>query len=464
MAKAKTAFFCSQCGQETSGWMGKCPGCDAWNTIVEEKVVVTQPKAQSVARGWLDSGASLQNPEAVISLSEVDTASEQRYTTNIGELDRVLGGGFVKGSLVLVGGDPGIGKSTLLMQVCGKSSFQGDVLYVTGEESPQQIRLRSDRLGIASDKIKIFPQTSFTLVADAIAKVRPKVAIIDSIQTMYSDDLSAAPGSVSQVREVTFGLLRIAKSLGTTIVLVGHVTKDGAIAGPRVLEHMVDTVLYFEGEKQNTYRILRAVKNRFGATDEIGIFEMTDHGLIDVKNASAAMLEGRPIGVPGTVVTACMEGTRPILIEIQALLNGSAYATAQRMTQGLDRGRVSMLLAVLEKQLSIGLYNMDAFINVIGGIKSDETAVDLAILAAVISCVRSKPVKPGVIIFGEVGLTGEIRPVTAIERRLTEAKRMGFDSCILPGGSKKTVDKIFKSETLDLLYVDNLGEMIDVLF
>jgi DNA repair protein RadA/Sms len=281
---------------------------------------------------------------------------------------------------------------------------------------------------------------------------------------MYSDDLSAAPGSVSQVREVTFGLLRIAKSLGTTIVLVGHVTKDGAIAGPRVLEHMVDTVLYFEGEKQNTYRILRAVKNRFGATDEIGIFEMTDHGLMDVKNASAAMLEGRPIGVPGTVVTACMEGTRPILIEIQALLNGSAYATAQRMTQGLDRGRVSMLLAVLEKQLSIGLYNMDAFINVIGGIKSDETAVDLAILAAVISCVRSNPVRQGVIIFGEVGLTGEVRPVTAIERRLTEAKRMGFDSCILPGGSKKTVDKIFKSETLDLLYVDNLGEMIDVLF
>jgi DNA repair protein RadA/Sms len=465
MPKAKTAFFCSECGQETSGWMGKCPGCGAWNTIVEEKQVLASTKNTSSTRGWI-SGVSEAEARAgtVVPLDQVTTDKEQRYTTGIHELDRVLGGGFVRGSLVLVGGDPGIGKSTLLMQVCGMGSFQGEVLYVSGEESLQQVRLRADRLAVVSGRIKLLAQTSFVIVAETIIKTRPRLVIIDSIQTMYSDDLAAAPGSVSQVREVTAGLLRIAKSTDTTIVLVGHVTKDGAIAGPRILEHMVDTVLYFEGERQNPYRIIRAVKNRFGATDELGIFEMTDHGLLEVANASAAMLEGRPVGVPGTVVTACMEGTRPILIEIQALINETNYAVPQRMTQGLDRNRVSMLLAVLEKKVSVGLGNMDAFINVIGGMKADEPALDLAILAAVLSCIKNRPIRQNVLIFGEVGLTGEIRPVASADRRVMEAKRMGFVSCILPGGSRKSIDKSKNADLPDLLYVDHIGEMMDILF
>jgi DNA repair protein RadA/Sms len=465
MPKAKTAFFCSECGQETSGWMGKCPGCGAWNTIVEEKQVLASTKNTSSTRGWI-SGVSEAEARAgtVVPLDQVTTDKEQRYTTGIHELDRVLGGGFVRGSLVLVGGDPGIGKSTLLMQVCGMGSFQGEVLYVSGEESLQQVRLRADRLAVVSGRIKLLAQTSFVIVAETIIKTRPRLVIIDSIQTMYSDDLAAAPGSVSQVREVTAGLLRIAKSTDTTIVLVGHVTKDGAIAGPRILEHMVDTVLYFEGERQNPYRIIRAVKNRFGATDELGIFEMTDHGLLEVANASAAMLEGRPVGVPGTVVTACMEGTRPILIEIQALINETNYAVPQRVTQGLDRNRVSMLLAVLEKKVSVGLGNMDAFINVIGGMKADEPALDLAILAAVLSCIKNRPIRQNVLIFGEVGLTGEIRPVASADRRVMEAKRMGFVSCILPGGSRKSIDKSKNADLPDLLYVDHIGEMMDILF
>ena len=465
MPKAKTAFFCSDCGQETSGWMGKCPGCGSWNTIVEEKVIPASAKSNSAARSWISgiSEAEAMAEHAVL-LDQVTTDKEQRYSTGIHELDRVLGGGFVRGSLVLVGGDPGIGKSTLMMQVCGKGSFHGEVLYVSGEESPQQVKLRADRLGITSDRIRLFAQTSFVQVAEAIVKIRPRLVVIDSIQTMYSEELSAAPGSVSQVREVTAGLLRIAKNTGATIVLLGHVTKDGAIAGPRVLEHMVDTVLYFEGERQNPYRIIRAVKNRFGATDEIGIFEMTDHGLVEVANASAAMLEGRPVGVAGTVVTASMEGTRPILIEIQALINETSFSVPQRMTQGLDRNRVSMLLAVLEKKVSIGLNNMDAYINVIGGMKADEPALDLAILAAIVSCIRNKPIRANVMVFGEIGLTGEIRPVPSADRRVMEAERMGFQSCILPGGCRKSIEKIRKGRLPDLLYVDNLGEMIDILF
>lgn len=465
MAKAKTSFFCSDCGQETSGWVGKCPGCGAWNTIVEEKTAPPAAKNASIARGWIFGISEVEElADKVIDLDTIPSDKEQRFSTGIAELDRVLGGGFVRGSLVLVGGDPGIGKSTLLMQVCGKGSFHGDILYVSGEESPQQVKLRADRLGIASGRIKLLAQTSFMHVADKIVKTRPRIAIIDSIQTMYTEDITAAPGSVSQVREVTAGLLRLAKSIGTTIVLVGHVTKDGAIAGPRILEHMVDTVLYFEGDDRNPYRIIRAVKNRFGATDELGIFEMTDHGLMEVANASAAMLEGRPIGVAGTVVTACIEGTRPILIEIQALLNETSFSVPQRMTQGLDRNRVCMLLAVLEKKISIGINNMDAYINVIGGIKADEPSLDLAILASVISCIRNKPVRRDVMIFGEIGLTGEVRPVTSADRRVIEANRMGFKSCILPGGCRKSIDKMKQAELPELLYVDNVGEMLDILF
>lgn len=464
MSKAKTKFFCSQCGHETSGWLGKCPGCGSWNTIVEEKFSKSSGKSAMSQSGWIDGSYGAENESSSFLLSDIDMEGETRFVTGIYELDRVLGGGFVKGSLVLVGGDPGIGKSTLLMQVCGKNSNDNSILYVSGEESPKQIRMRAQRLGVKADSIRVFAQTSFEAVSDEIQKQSPQIAIIDSIQTMYTSEVSSAPGSVSQVREVAFGLLRIAKNTGTTIVLVGHVTKDGAIAGPRVLEHMVDTVLYFEGERQSSYRILRAVKNRFGATDEIGIFEMTEKGLVDVENASSAMLEGRPIGVPGTVVTSCMEGTRPILIEIQSLLSPTSYAAPQRMTQGLDRSRISMLLAVMDSRLSIGVSGMDAFINIVGGIKSDETALDLAVVAAVVSCVRQKPLKPGIIVFGEVGLTGEIRPVSNLDRRINEARRMGFSSCILPGGSKKHTGRMKDYGNFELLYVDSIGEMIDVLF
>ena len=465
MSKPKTKFFCSECGHETSGWMGKCPGCSSWNTIVEEKVSASSSdKYSNSPKGWLSDSPGNGPADKSFVLSEIDMTGDKRFETGIYELDRVLGGGFVKGSLVLVGGDPGIGKSTLLMQVCGKNFNKNNILYVSGEESPKQIRMRAERLGVSAESIRVFAQTSFESVSDEIQKQSPGIAIIDSIQTMYTSDVSSAPGSVSQVREVAFGLLRIAKNTGTTIVLVGHVTKDGAIAGPRVLEHMVDTVLYFEGERQSSYRILRAVKNRFGATDEIGIFEMTEKGLIDVENASSAMLEGRPIGVPGTVVTSCMEGTRPILIEIQSLLCPTSYAAPQRMTQGLDRSRISMLLAVMDSRLSIGVSGMDAFINIVGGIKSGETALDLAIVAAVVSCVRKKPLKPGIIVFGEVGLTGEVRPISNLDRRINEARRMGFTSCILPGGSKKSSSKFSNNSDFELLYVDSIGEMIDVLF
>lgn len=454
MPKQKTVYFCTECGHETSGWMGKCPGCNAWNTITEEKIQTGGKK---------DFFAMSQNDKP-LSLSEIDLTEDTRQETGIKELDRVLGGGFVKGSLVLVGGDPGIGKSTLLMQVCAGFGSPGHVLYVSGEESPAQIKGRSERLGVSSGGLKIYSKTSFSEVANTIEKTKPALVIVDSIQTMYTDEISSAPGSVSQVREVAYGFLRIAKNTATTVVLIGHVTKEGAIAGPRVLEHMVDTVLYFEGEKSGTYRILRAVKNRFGATDEIGLFEMTGKGLLDVKNASAAMLEGRPENVPGTVVTSCMEGTRPILMEIQALVTECAYSAPQRMTQGLDRNRVTMLLAVLDKCLTLGLSGSDVFINVVGGMKSVGTSPDLALLAAVISCTEAKPLKSGLVVFGEVGLTGETRPVFDVERRLTEALRMGFDSCVLPGGCKKVADKIPGLSGIDLMYVDRLGEMIDILF
>lgn len=463
MAKPKVAYFCSECGHETSGWMGKCPGCGSWNTIAEERIV---PAASGRAGGgWLSgTGAAGGVKVDAVGLDDISGESDERHATGIGELDRVLGGGLVRGSVVLVGGEPGIGKSTLLMQVCGKIASGGDIAYISGEESPRQIKLRADRLAVSSGRIKLVAGTNFDQIAEYLTSTNPVAAIIDSIQTMFSPDISAAPGSVSQVREVTAGLLRIAKSAGTAIILVGHVTKDGSIAGPRVLEHMVDTVLYFEGDRHSQYRIIRAVKNRFGATDEIGVFEMTEHGLSEVPNPSSAMLEGRPRGVPGTVITACMEGTRPVLVEVQALLNEIAYGNPARVTQGLDRTRAGMLLAVTEKKLSIGLGSMDAYINVVGGLTTDEPSTDLAVAAAVVSAVRSKPVRAGVVIFGEVGLTGEIRPVSSAVRRAAEACRMGFESCILPGACRKQFTKSKTADLPDLLFVDSLGEMVDILF
>jgi DNA repair protein RadA/Sms len=469
MAKVKTVFLCTECGYESAGWLGKCPGCGGWNTLVEERSTSSAASTGKSGngggtRGWLpvDAAAASGQKSGAVDLMDVAAGSEQRFATGIREMDRVLGGGFVRGSLVLVGGDPGIGKSTLLLQVCDRGAFEGKVLYVSGEESPQQVRLRAERLGAMSGRIRLLAETSFEAVARAIDAERPVLAVVDSIQTMYSDDLNSAPGSVGQVREVTAGLLRVAKSLGTTIVLVGHVTKDGAIAGPRVLEHMVDTVLYFEGDRHGTYRILRAVKNRFGATDELGIFEMRDTGLEEVDNASQAMLSGRATDVPGSVVTACMEGTRPLLVEIQALLSPSVYPSPRRMAQGFDAGRVTMLMAVLEKKTPIGLGNMDAYVNVVGGLQIDEPASDLAVVAAVAGSFRNRAVRAGTVLFGEVGLTGEIRPVAHPERRVIESARLGFTCCILPGACRRSMERSSTPDGIDLIYVDTVGEALDV--
>ena len=495
MGKSKSVYVCNVCGYEAAGWMGKCPSCQTWNSLIEERVAENANAAAkpSMRQGWVSGNE-------VVPLSDISENENPRYTSGMKELDRVLGGGFVSGSLVLVGGDPGIGKSTLLLQVSHLAKTKGNVLYVSGEESKTQIRLRATRLGIETDHITVCTQTSFEEIAQTISGIKPALCIIDSIQTLFSEELSSAPGSVSQVREVTAGLLRLAKDLLITIVLVGHVTKDGALAGPRVLEHMVDTVIYFEGENSSPYRMLRTVKNRFGATGELAFFEMTDAGLIEVENASTLLLSGRPIQVPGSVVTACMEGTRPILVEIQALLNPTSYSVPQRMAQGLDRGRLGMLLAVLEKKFSAGINNMDAYINVVGGLKVSETACDLAIIAAVYSALKDRPIRPDTLVIGEVGLTGEIRPIADMERRLTEAGRLGFSSCILPGGNKPGLDrtarqrsasskgvlgsimnglspdKVLKGsngsshDTADssgfpeLIYADTLSEAMDVLF
>ncbi len=467
MAKAKTMFLCRECGYESSGWLGRCPGCGRYNTLVEERVT-TQPSSPTMQRhaswtGETDPSGRGTRP-TVVRLADIDTAREVRHSSGIHELDRVLGGGFVEGSLVLLGGDPGIGKSTLLLQVLQKGAFSDQTLYVSGEESSRQIRLRADRLGIDSSRIHLLTATLFDTIADAIRELRPQLAVIDSIQTLYCEDLSSAPGSVSQVRESAAGLLRLAKQLGTAIVLVGHVTKDGAIAGPRVLEHMVDTVLYFEGEQHQQLRVLRAVKNRFGATNEIGLFEMSDKGLGEIANASQALLAGRPVGVPGSAVAACLEGTRPILLEIQALMNESAYNLPQRMTSGIDRNRLLMLMAVMEKHARYGLGGMDAYLNVIGGLQVDEPAADLAIVAALASSFRSLPVRSGLAIFGEIGLSGEIRPVSQADRRVIEAARLGFSCCVLPGSSRRAVERIELPDHFDLLYVDRIGDAFDLIF
>ncbi|MDD2374358.1 MAG: DNA repair protein RadA [Eubacteriales bacterium] len=465
MAKTKSSFYCTECGHETSGWLGRCPGCGSWNTMQEALKPAAQDK-KGRRGNWAESDDKQNLPigRRIVTMNEIESKTTLRQPSQLSELDRVLGGGFVQGSLVLIGGDPGIGKSTLLLQVAGKWQTDGSVLYISGEESLQQIRMRSDRLGIDTSAIKLLAATDFTSLSQAISETRPQLAIVDSIQTMYAEELSAAPGSVSQVREVTAGLLRLAKQLSVTIVLVGHVTKDGAIAGPRVLEHMVDTVLYFEGENLENYRMLRAVKNRFGATDELGVFEMTQQGLVSVDNASMVLLAGRPQKVAGSVVTACMEGTRPILLEIQALVNETSGNFALRMAQGYDRNRLNMLLAVAEKHLGTGFQNFDTYVNVIGGLKITETAADLALLAAVLSSVNDQPIREHTLICGEVGLTGEIRAVAQADRRAIEASRMGMSSIILPSGNKRQLENCSLPDNFELYFVDKIKEAIDIIF
>lgn len=437
MGKGKTAtvFFCQNCGYEATKWLGQCPACKQWNTFVEETV---QTASKGIG-GNVKTKASGERKEPS-SLSAIAMQEEERITTHIRELDRVLGGGIVRGSLVLVGGDPGIGKSTLLLQVCRQLSDDGrKVLYISGEESLKQIKLRAMRIGDFTDNLLLLCETNLSSIEEVITRSRPEAVVIDSIQTMYHDEVSAAPGSVSQVREATGILLRLAKDMGIPIFIVGHVTKEGTVAGPRVLEHMVDTVLYFEGDRHASYRILRGVKNRFGSTNEIGVFEMRQNGLTEVENASEFMLNGRPEGASGSVVVCSMEGTRPILLEIQALVCKSSYGIPKRQATGTDFNRVGLLMAVLEKRLGLPMSACDAYVNIAGGIRMIEPALDLGIVLAVVSSFQNKPVDEKTIVFGEVGLSGEVRSVSMAEQRIMEAAKLGFTTCILPKASEEVL-------------------------
>lgn len=429
MAKAKNAtiFFCQNCGYESSKWMGQCPGCREWNTFVEETVSKTELKnAGGVRRD------SAEKSEPCV-LSEVTIKEDDRTQTGIVELDRVLGGGIVQGSLTLVGGDPGIGKSTLLLQVCRNLSNQGHkILYISGEESQVQIKMRADRIGTFSNDMMLLCETNLDDITEVIRRQKPETVVIDSIQTMYNDSVSAAPGSVSQVRESTGVLMQLAKGLGVSIFIVGHVTKEGTVAGPRVLEHMVDTVLYFEGDRHASYRILRGVKNRFGSTNEIGVFEMREEGLMEVQNASEYMLNGRPENASGSIVACTMEGTRPLLIEIQALVCHSNFGIPRRQTTGTDFNRVNLLMAVLEKRSGVQLAGCDAYVNITGGMKIMEPAIDLGIVLAILSSFRNRVLSPKLIAFGEVGLSGEVRAVSMAKQRVAEAEKLGFEMCVLP--------------------------------
>lgn len=452
MAKGKkTAFFCQNCGYESSKWMGQCPGCREWNTFVEELTVTTSKNTS--AKSGLGSGLGKSEP---VQLSSIEIQEDDRVLTQIEELDRVLGGGIVPGSMVLVGGDPGIGKSTLLLQVCRElTAKQHKVLYISGEESLRQIKLRARRIGEFNDRLLLLCETNLEAVRSTIERTRPEMVVIDSIQTMYNDQVSSAPGSVSQVRESTGVLMQIAKGMGISMFIVGHVTKDGSVAGPRVLEHMVDTVLYFEGDRQVAYRILRSVKNRFGSTNEIGVFEMQEKGLIEVKNPSQAMLNGRPTDASGSVVVCSIEGTRPILIEIQALVTRTNFGLPRRTSVGIDYNRVNLLMAVLEKRAGLHLGDCDAYVNLAGGMKLGEPAIDLGVVMAVVSSFKNKVIDPGILIFGEVGLSGEVRGVSMAETRVKEAEKLGFTTCIMP---KANVESIQGTYQIQLLGVANIKE------
>lgn len=454
MAKGKTSvFFCQSCGYESSKWMGQCPGCKEWNTFVEE---IIDKKQNTKAVKQITAGAV-----KVSRVSEISVEEQSRMSSGFLELDRVLGGGIVPGSLVLVGGDPGIGKSTLLLQVCQNlSKSRKKILYISGEESLQQIKLRAERMGEFTETLALLCETSLDIIQEVIRQEKPEIVIIDSIQTMYNENVSSAPGSVSQVRESTSVLMQIAKGMGISIFIVGHVTKEGVVAGPRVLEHMVDTVLYFEGDRYAAYRIIRGVKNRFGSTNEIGVFEMRDTGLREVENPSEYMLSGKPKGASGSVVACSVEGSRPILLEIQALVCRSNLGIPRRTAAGTDINRVNLLMAVLEKRLGMSLSSCDAYINIAGGIRMNEPAVDLGIVLAMISSYKDKAIEEEVICFGEVGLSGEVRAVSMVKQRVAEAKKLGFHTCILPKVSLRELEGI---EGIQLIGVENVQEAMRVI-
>lgn len=462
MAKSRTtAFFCKECGYESAKWSGQCPSCKAWNTFVEEPVV----KEKNV-KGIVNINAKYHETAGVkkaapVRLSSVTAADTDRIKTDICELDRVLGGGIVEGSLVLVGGDPGIGKSTLLLQMCYNLAKNGNsVLYISGEESLGQIKLRAQRVGEASDNLMVLCETSLDTIENVLENVKPQIVVIDSIQTMYREEVGAAPGSVSQVRETTAVLMQLAKGLNISIFIVGHVTKEGVVAGPRMLEHMVDTVLYFEGDKNAAYRILRSVKNRFGSTNEIGVFEMRQEGLAEVANPSEYMLTGRPEEASGSVVVCLLEGTRPILVEIQALVCDSNFGMPRRTAAGADYNRVNLLMAVLEKRAGIHLSGSDAYVNIAGGMKVNEPAMDLGIVMALVSSFRNRPMMENTIVFGEVGLAGEVRAVSQPQIRINEAVKLGFGNCILPQVCLKNVEKTDKINLIGISSVKDAVKLI----
>lgn len=457
--KATTVFFCQECGFEASKWSGQCPGCKSWNSFVEEKISIESKGMGGAVR----TKNALHSKERVEpkNLNDITMGEEEKLHIRISEMDRVMGGGIVPGSLTLVGGDPGIGKSTLLLQVCKQlSDDKHKVLYISGEESLKQIKIRAMRIGEFTEHLLLLCETNLEIIEEAIKRVKPEVVVIDSIQTMYSENVSSAPGSVSQVRESTGILLQLAKGLSVSIFIVGHVTKEGTVAGPRVLEHMVDTVLYFEGDRHASYRILRGVKNRFGSTNEIGVFEMRQEGLVEVSNPSEFMLNGRPEGASGTVVACSMEGTRPILVEIQALVCQSNFGMPRRQATGTDYNRVNLLMAVLEKRVGLQLSNCDAYVNIAGGMKILEPAIDLGIALAIASSYKNRSISEKIITFGEIGLSGEVRSVNLAEQRILEAKKLGFSTCIIPQVIKEKLGEI---KGVKLLGVNSVQDAIDLI-
>ena len=451
MAKNKTVFVCNNCGYESPKWMGKCPACGEWNSFFEEKVITSK------------SSNGKTNKERVkpIELSKIEGKETTRVSTGFDELDRVLGGGLVNGSLVLLGGEPGIGKSTIILQICNKIKTEGKVLYVSGEESAEQVKIRADRLNVKNDNLLFLSETDIHIVEEEIEQIKPALVIIDSIQTMYSDEITSAPGSVSQVREITAKIMRMCKENGITTILIGHVTKDGNIAGPRVLEHMVDTVLYLEGERYFSYRILRGVKNRFGSTNEIGMFEMQNEGLVEIDNPSSILISERNENPAGSVIVASIEGTRPLLVEFQALTTQSVYGLPRRTANGIDYNRLTLLIAVLEKKAGLTLGNQDVYLNVVGGLKVNEPAIDLGVVLATASSFKNVSIPTDVVVLGEVGLTGEVRAINLIEKRLKEAEKLGFKTCIIPESNKKNLKDTYK---LDIIGVHNINEAMKVAF
>ena len=450
MAKTSTIYMCNSCGYESQKWLGKCPACNEWNTFVEEKVVKNASTKQM----------SVKKAAEVTALNSIEKKEIQRVKSGFSELDRVLGGGFVNGSLTLLGGEPGIGKSTLILQICDKIQGEGKVLYVSGEESAEQIKLRADRLNIDNQDIMFLGETDINIIESTIVDLKPKLVIIDSIQTMYSDEITSAPGSVSQVREITAKIMKICKMQAITTIIIGHVTKDGNIAGPRVLEHMVDTVLYLEGERYFSYRVLRGVKNRFGSTNEIGMFEMRGEGMCEITNPSSVLISEREEITAGSVLVASLEGTRPMLVEVQALTSQTVFGLPRRTANGIDYNRLTLLMAVLEKKAGLNLGTQDVYVNVVGGIRINEPAIDLGIMIAVASSFKNITIKDDVVVIGEVGLTGELRSVNMIEKRIKEVEKLGFKTCVIPESNKKVLKEKFK---LDIIGAKNIVDALNYL-